>query len=433
MYKKIGLSFIVSTSILLTNVSATDTKTFFDSFENGKVSGELRAFYINRNFDGIIENSRDGFAVGGNLGFETNGFKGFKMGAKFYTTNGLGLNKKNSADTDPSLFGDNFKSYSVLGEAYIAYQNQKTSIKIGRQKLNTPLAGADDARMLPNLFEAVVVANSDLPNTTLIGAYVTKMGVGSFANVYGKPSQLSLQGGYGLGYKLATTGDFKDMGDVALGENTDTKGVAVGAMIYKNGGFKAQLWDYYAYDILNAVYADATFTAKLDKAKLSISGQYINEKEVGDKKVGDIDVNYIGAKVGFAYNIFGGYVAYSTTDSDKNTVTHGGVISPWGGVPAYTQGMVTRHMFFANTDSMKIALSAKPLNNLKVAVYYANYDIGKENTYANGVAWIAKETGFDIIHQTTKNLKLRFRGNFPRDFKKGLDWNEYRMIGYYNF
>ncbi len=55
-----------------------------------------------------------------------------------------------------------------------------TNIKIGRQVLNTPLAGADDARMLPNLFEAAVLSNTDIENTTLIAAHVTRETVGTF-------------------------------------------------------------------------------------------------------------------------------------------------------------------------------------------------------------------------------------------------------------
>ena len=47
---------------------------------------------------------------------------------------------------------------------------------------------------------------------------------------------------------------------------------------------------------------------------------------------------------------------FSTTGSNDDTVTNGGnVITPWGGMPAYTQGMVTRHQFFANTDAWKVA------------------------------------------------------------------------------
>ena len=39
-----------------------------------------------------------------------------------------------------------------------------------------------------------------------------------------------------------------------------------------------------------------------------------------------------------------------------------------------------------------------------------------------GHAILAEEAGFDVIYQSTKDLQLRVRGNFPTDFVPGLDW-----------
>ena len=57
-----------------------------------------------------------------------------------------------------------------------------------------------------------------------------------------------------------------------------------------------------------------------------------------------------------------------------------------------------------------------------------------------GVARTASEPGFDIKYypQAVKNLQLRLRGNFPRNFAEGTagadtGWNEYRFIANYNF
>ena len=68
----------------------------------------------------------------------------------------------------------------------LTYARGNTNIKVGRQKLNTPLAGADDARMLPNLFEAAVFITHDIEDTTLILAHITRESVGTFGNVYGE-------------------------------------------------------------------------------------------------------------------------------------------------------------------------------------------------------------------------------------------------------
>ncbi len=264
--KKLGIG--LSLALLTLSVNAADNLA--EAFKNAKTTGQVRAFYIDRTYDGKIINNRNSLAIGGNLGFETEQFKGLSLGARFYTTNSINLHdgKRStvgSSKYDPSLYGDGYDSYSMLGEAYLQYcfycaGLSNTTLKIGRQKLNTPLAGADDARMLPNLFEAAVLTNTDILDTTIVAAHITKEAVGTFGNVYGKPSQLSLQSGYGLGYKLGTTGHFAKMGNIALGDDVDTDGVSAIAAIYSGiKGLKLQAWDYIAHDILNAIYLQADY------------------------------------------------------------------------------------------------------------------------------------------------------------------------------
>ncbi|QOR61272.1 OprD family outer membrane porin [Sulfurovum sp. ST-21] len=401
----------------------------------GEVSGQLRAFYIDRTYSGTINNNRNSLNVGGWIGYDSPEWNGLSFGTKFYVTEGVKIHSDpySTASYDPSLYGDNFESYGFIGEAYLNYKMGNTNLKVGRQRLDTPLAGADDARMLPSLFEAAVLSNTDIADTTLILAHVTKESVGTFGNVY-TPGALSLQSGYGLGFKEGTSGKFADMGVIALGAGTDTSGVTAGAVIYKGiDNLSLQVWDYFAHDILNALYLQADY--KLSAVKLS--AQYINESDVGGRLAGNVDSSYWAVKAGTSFGDLSGYVAYSQTSDNSGSAMNGGVLTPWGGMPAFTQGMVTRHMFFAGTDTWKVA-STYNLENmtglkLKATGYYVNFDIGATNTYKPGQSWTAKEAGFDIKYQATKALNLRLRGNFPTDFAPGLDWKEYRFIVNYKF
>lgn len=446
MGKTIWLSMIASTMIMaggsikpVAPVEAVETKA-----EWGEIFGQSRTFYIDRTYSGTVSNNRNSLATGGYIGYKSPDFNGFTAVVAAYGTYGFDIHDEDadvigSVSYDPALYGDNFDNYVFVGQAYINYAFGNTNIKVGRQRLDTPLAGADDARMLPNLFEAAVLSNTDIDNTTLIAGHVLSMTAGTFSNVYGAPGQLSLQSGYGLGYKLGTSGDFADMGEIALGEGTDTDGVTALAAIYAKDGLKLQAWDYISYDILNAVYLQADFGWNCllsDAVKMQASAQYINESEIGDKLAGTVDVNYFGLKLAATIDAFSAYAAYSSTSDDANTVTNGGVITPWGGMPAFTQGMVTRHQFFANTDSWKVAATYDFKEyGLKASAYYTEYDIGAENTYVNGTAWTASESGFDIQYNVAAvdGLNLRLRANYPRDFQPGLDWDEYRVIVNYNF
>ena len=435
--KKVVLLSLIASTMIMAGGDIVPVEPVVEAVQNeesfGTVSGQLRAFYVDRTYSGILNNNRSSLALGGWIGYDTVNWNGLSAGVKFYAVENAKIHggPYTSANYDPSLFGDNFTDYGFIGEAYLNYKMGNTNLKVGRQRLDTPLAGADDARMLPNLFEAAVLSNTDIDNTTLILAHVTRETVGTFGNVYGAAGALSLQSGYGLGYKEGTNGNFADMGVIALGAGTDTAGVTAGAVVY-NGidNLKLQAWDYYAHDILNAIYLQADY--KISSIKLA--AQYINESEVGDALAGKVDSNYWAVKAGTSIGALSGYVAYSQT-GDSDGAMNGGIITPWGGMPAFTQGMVTRHMFFANTDTTKVAATYNFNDmtglNLKATAYYVSFDVGAEATYASDIN--SKEAGFDIKYQATKNLNLRFRGNFPTDFKDGLDWNEYRFIANYNF
>ncbi len=424
----------------------------------GKVFGQSRTFYIDRTYSGIVANNRNSLATGGYIGYETPNFSGLTLGALAYGTYGFDIHgdsaEEDWADNgkwnsyDPSLYGDMGENYAFVGQLYLNYVYNNTNFKIGRQRLDTPMAGADDARMLPNLFEAAVLSNTDIDGTTLIAAHVTKETVGTFGNVYGGAGALSLQSGYGLGYKLGTSGEFVNMGSIALGDqdadgnyvDNETDGVTALAAIYSGiEGLKLQAWDYIAWDILNAVYLQADYGWNCllsDSVKMKASAQYINESDIGDALAGSVSSDYFAAKLGASYASLSGYAAYSTTGTNTDSTMNGGIITPWGGMPAFTQGMVTRHMFFADTDTWKVAATYKLADlGLKTTVYYANFDIGAENSYKPDQAWTAKESGFDIQYDiaAVKGLNIRFRANYPRDFAPGLDWDEYRLIANYTF
>ena len=148
----------------------------------GEIFGQSRTFYIDRTYSGTVNNNRNSLATGGYIGYKSPDFNGFTAAAAVYGTYGFGIHDHQSKML--MLVGaqvmilhfmvETCENYAFIGQAYINYAFGNTNIKIGRQELNTPMAGADDARMLPNLFEAAVLSNTDIENTTLIAAHVTQ-------------------------------------------------------------------------------------------------------------------------------------------------------------------------------------------------------------------------------------------------------------------
>lgn len=418
----------------------------------GEIFGQFRTFYVDRTYLGGYENNRNTLATGGYIGYKSPDFNGLTAVAAAYGVYGFDMHNididagpyGDTTSYDPSLTGRNGEDYVFIGEAYLNYAFDNTNIKVGRQRLDTPLAGADDARMLPNLFEAAVVSNTDIEDTTLILAHITRETTGTFSNIYDDGYPLGIVSGYGAGTTLAQSGDFVDMGVVALGEGNDSDGVTAAAVIYKGiDGLTLQAWDYYAHDILNAIYLQADYGWKCllnENVKMNASAQYIGQSDVGGSLAGKVDSDYWGVKLGASSGALSTYVAYSQT-GDSDGFMNGGILTPWGGMPAFTQGMVTRHQFFADTDSWKIAATYN-LNTIldadvKASVFYTEFDVGENSSdYAKGLK--STESGFDIEYQATKDLNLKFRGNFPNHFGYStsgvpFDWDEYRLIANYNF
>ena len=427
-----------------------------EAMDNGEMFGQFRTFYIDRTYAGTVNNNRNTLATGGYIGYRLPDFNGFTAAVAAYGTYGfnihdIDIDSGDTASYDPSLTGRDGESYIFIGEAYLNYKFNNKNIKVGRQKLDTPLIGADDSRMLPNLFEAAVLTNTDIEDTTLTLAHITRETAGTFSNIYDDVYGLGFASGYGAGTTLAQSGDFINMGTVALGYNdfnsngsTDNKtdGVTAVAATYKGfDGLTLQAWDYYAHDIFNAVYlqADYGWTCSLNEnVKMNASAQYITQSDVGGSLAGKVDSNYWGVKLGASSGAFSAYVAYSQTGESDGT-TGGGIITPWGGMPAFTAGMVTKHQFFSATDTWKVA-GTYTWNKLfgvdvKTSVFYIEFDIGATNSYNYGTAWTASESGWDIQYNvaSVEGLNLRARANYPRDFKNGLDWDEYRLIVNYNF
>ena len=84
MKKHIALSAIAVG--LLSSASVQAAEDLSSMFSEGKTSGQIRTFYINRD-DNTKAGSQIAKAIGRHLKYETANYKGLNFGAAFYTTN----------------------------------------------------------------------------------------------------------------------------------------------------------------------------------------------------------------------------------------------------------------------------------------------------------------------------------------------------------
>ncbi len=71
----------------------------------------------------------------------------------------------------------NASDYFAVTKAYLTKKVANTTLKLGRQELPkslSPFAFSENWNVFKNTFDAIVAVNTDIPDTTLVGAYVSK-------------------------------------------------------------------------------------------------------------------------------------------------------------------------------------------------------------------------------------------------------------------
>jgi len=267
------------------------------ALENVKVTGDASLFYGTNNAQ--FTSNTTGGNTNGSLGNKENSFadtavrlgatgdlmKGVSFGVTGYYVSTLGLENNLVSNTwtgahtatanGSQSIGAQVNDASWVAEAWMAATVGKTTAKVGRMELDTPLAFSEKWSIVPNTFEGAVLINQDIPDTTVVGAWIGK-GNGTNSLHYSMdldnnpvtPNTTLLPGDYGDGAFdgiMATNGTMNTyMSDGAY---------AVAAI---NNSFKPltlQVWDYNVVNVVNAVWAQADIDCSLVKG-LKIGAQY---------------------------------------------------------------------------------------------------------------------------------------------------------------
>lgn len=181
--KRITRTSLITALSLTSLVTSMSADNLSDAFTNGKIKGEIKSVYSNSNFLGKTK-SDDITTVGGSLGYITGDFYGFKAGSTAQVSHVVSENKNNSV-----FASDLDASGAVLSEIYIDYKLANTSAKAGRQFIYTPLVssaidGRSSESLVKDSFEAYMITNTDLPDTTIVAAYIDKyQGKASAGNI----------------------------------------------------------------------------------------------------------------------------------------------------------------------------------------------------------------------------------------------------------
>ncbi len=269
------------------------------AFAEGTFYGQLRGFYFERDFE--EKNTREDIAAGGLFYYRTAPVYGIDAGLGFYTAHDMNVN-----DDDKDVYGllaadedGDHDGFSVLGEAFIRISGWHSSLKIGRQEMETPWINTDDNRLTPQSTTAVVFTNNRIDGLEVTAANVTRM-----------------RG------KAAT--EFESMTEYAGLANADEP-VSLAGLVYEGlDNFTFQLWDYYAHEYFNDIYFKTEYSRGLTN---TITGfctyQHLLQKDVGDAVGGELDTYMFTVEGGVDINGLTLALAYGRIGDDDFQY-------PWG-------------------------------------------------------------------------------------------------------
>jgi hypothetical protein len=366
MKKVVGMSLV--TAVLL-GASAF-------AVDNVKVSGDAKLYYYtdDKNTGDLFSKTTSAADTALRLGVTGNLVNHVSFGVTGYAVSTLGLennlvsNTWSSAHTSTNP-GD-VSDEAWIGELWIAATYGKTTVKAGRMLLDSPLSFSETWSVTPNSYEAFVLINQDIPDTTLVGVYAGHSnGVNAVGYTDGpggvadNTSGLGLDGIVGAGGKFGTHG---------------AKGANVAGII--NNSYKpltAQAWYYNVVNAADAFWLQGDVNCQLLKG-LKLGVQYT---EISPKGI------YAGVhdSKGYAFKV--GYegienlkvsAAYSDVDKDSvfkvsNLATNNTVKSQ---SKLYTEAF-WNYGYVGAPDAKTVNLTAEyKLDIAKFGAYYTNVNNG---------------------------------------------------------
>ncbi len=404
------------TKLSLAALVAMGIASSASAVENVKVDGHIKLWYQTSNTDaGDNASAADKKTANDDGLFKKEGATGdlvaklratgdltkkVGFGATFYamTTAGLENNLVNDVASGSARQGSTngtTQNPYWLGEAYFTYKAGKTIAKIGRQELDTPLAYTETWNAAPNTFEAAVLLNQDIPDTTLVAAYVSRgNGTDDILNAAGTYGYTDGNGngtmdtltetlsalGRANGKTITADATFSTLGTNLAGAGEAKGAWALGVVNSSIQNTTLQAW---YYDIQNAAHAYwIQADAKLPFG-LGIGAQYANLEANGKVKtlidsLGSFDTKTDAYAAQLTYSIAGVNLAAAYSSVSKGTLAAANVATAGKKTKLYTASILADGTLAAlpGVDSWKLSAGTK-LAGFDLGASYGQYDAKK--------------------------------------------------------
>lgn len=316
-----------------------------------------------------------------------------------------------------------------FSEMYGIYTTGNTKIKMGRMELDTPMAYTEKWNAVTNTFEAVTVVNTDIPDTKVMGMWISK-GNGATAKFDEAPQVFGAEETFN-GYMQYDDNNSNNISRAGM--------LVAGVKNNSISNIPLQAWYYLAPDSVQAFWLQADVKTNalgfLKKPTLNLIGagngttgalQSAIEggTTFGNTQTDTKDTYALAAKISTAIAGITIYGAGSKTTAGNLPVANTATNYKKTRLPTasvFNDGMVAAQ---PSTTSFKVGASTKFGKSSGLALSYGNYTVGKNTGYmqpnqkSGGPAsggWLANNRGedldmneFDLILSTKyKNIKMK--------------------------
>lgn len=245
----LAATLVASSAFAIDNVKVAGDANLYYSTNDG-VTTPAEGITSPKNDAKLFDDGSSSAQASLHLGLTADLSEGVSAGIAGYGLTSLGLYNTivtNIWETSV-VDGNNINNAGWLSEAWVAGTLGKTTAKVGYMELDTPMVYTEKWSTAANTFGAAVLINQDLPDTTLVGAYVgqsngaaSSVGTSPLQNLVGATPTAS------LGYGGVINGTGK-MGSFYTG--------AYAAGIVNNSWkpLTVQAWYYQAQSVMNSYW-----------------------------------------------------------------------------------------------------------------------------------------------------------------------------------
>jgi hypothetical protein len=410
-----------------------------------KVGGQAAIYYETHDMNGfgqdtdLLDRDNSTASVGIQLDLGADLGNNFTFGSQitYLGTSGLEKNLVNGAQAKQlvnasALVNSATTDELALTKIFLAKQIANTTLKIGRQELPkslSPLAFSEGWNVFKNTFDAIVAINTDIPKTTLVGAYVasgTGMVLGTTNDLTVVTTNPTLGNAEvdGTAYMITASTTAIPMTTVTasyyhLSKVADAAATGLGL----SSGISA---DAYWLDVAVAdkdlpmglniglqagLISPDALPADVAAALLAIDGQYQTD-----------DTNAYGAKISLApMDALTLTAAYTSVDGNENQVNV--AVKNTGTnikTPLFTQMVYNQNAIALDADTIMLEAAYNMGDMGTISAAYGMTDAGKANLNGQDIMGNGADYNeLDLVYKIKAGGVQYFAAYVMRDIDKG--------------